>query len=62
MLRLALILLLIAPSRIDAQVASDSAAITGIVTKLFDAMRTRAFSRMLGCELVGEGTSERGRR
>jgi len=46
MLRLALILLLIASSRIDAQVASDSAAITGVVTRLFDAMRTRDTTTM----------------
>lgn len=46
MLRLALILLLAASSRIDAQVASDSAAITGIVTRLFDAMRTRDTTTM----------------
>jgi len=46
MLRLALILLLVASSRIDAQVASDSAAITGVVTRLFDAMRTRDTTTM----------------
>jgi len=46
MLRLVLILLLVATSRIDAQVASDSAAITGIVTRLFDAMRTRDTTTM----------------
>ena len=46
MLRLALILLLVASSRIDAQAASDSAAITGVVTKLFDAMRARDTTTM----------------
>jgi len=46
MLRLALILLLVASSRIDAQVASDSAAITGVVTRLFDAMRVRDTTTM----------------
>ncbi|MDQ8151400.1 MAG: nuclear transport factor 2 family protein [Gemmatimonadota bacterium] len=39
-------LMLLGAVRVEAQVASDSATITGVVTKLFDAMRTRDTTTM----------------
>ena len=46
MLRIALVLLMFASSRGEAQTVGDSAAITGVVTKLFDAMRARDTTTM----------------
>ena len=40
------LLLVLSAGRVEAQVASDSAAITGVVTKLFDAMRARDTTTM----------------
>ena len=45
-LALMLSLLLLGAVRVEAQVASDSVAITGIVTRLFDAMRARDTTTM----------------
>lgn len=39
-------LMLLGAVRVEAQVASDSATITGVVTKLFDAMRARDTTTM----------------
>lgn len=40
------LLLMLSAGRVEAQVTSDSAAITGVVTRLFDAMRTRDTTTM----------------
>ena len=48
MLRIALLLLILASARGEAQAVSDSTAITGVVSKLFDAMRVRDTTTMRG--------------
>ena len=48
MLRIALLLLVFSVARGEAQAVSDSTAITGVVSKLFDAMRVRDTTTMRG--------------
>jgi hypothetical protein len=48
MLRIVLLLLILSAARGEAQSSGDSTAITGVVTKLFDAMRVRDTTTMRG--------------